>query len=242
MSDTWKIDRLAHIVAEALGTAAYEGQRSARVRDVPDKRTIRYYTTLGILDRPLEMRGRVAYYGRRHVMQIVAIKRLQAKGLPLVEVQQVLAAADDGKLSRLADLPGSFWDGVASPAASTASAATIAEPGEAVEPCLVDRDGFWAYTPEAPAISAPRATEIQRPVAAVDWTLSPGVRLVIEGVSPGDWTEEAVARLGPAVESLMEALRRLGLVPPGEPGRKERGPEENSEEDSDENQREGGFP
>jgi len=72
MNASWRLDQLADVVARALETAAYDGQASGRVREVPDKRTIRYYTTLGLLDRPAEYRGRVAYYGRRHVLQLVA--------------------------------------------------------------------------------------------------------------------------------------------------------------------------
>src|SRR5262249_33767362 len=78
----WTIDDLSARVAEAL-SAGYAGVRSGRVRNVPDCRTIRYYTTLGLLDRPAVMRGRTALYGPRHLLQLVAIKRLQAQGLSL---------------------------------------------------------------------------------------------------------------------------------------------------------------
>ena len=77
----WTIDELGERVAEALGGPGYDGVPSGRVRDVPDLRTIRYYTTLGLLDRPAAMRGRTALYGPRHLLQLVAIKRLQARGL-----------------------------------------------------------------------------------------------------------------------------------------------------------------
>ena len=53
----WTIDELGERVAGALGGPGYEGVPSGRVRDVPDLRTIRYYTTLGLLDRPAAMRG-----------------------------------------------------------------------------------------------------------------------------------------------------------------------------------------
>ena len=105
MDYKWRIEQLSQLVSKALRAVTYDGQESGRVRDVPDVRTIRYYTTLGLLDRPLEMRGRTAYYGRRHVLQLVAIKRLQASGLSLVDVQETLAGAGDRELGRLADLP-----------------------------------------------------------------------------------------------------------------------------------------
>jgi DNA-binding transcriptional MerR regulator len=113
----WTMAELADRVADAL-SSGYGGQQSRRVANVPDTRAIRYYTTLGLLDRPAEMRGRTAFYGPRHLWQLVAIKRLQADGRTLAEIQQELAAASDGSLKRLAGLPDEgFWRHVPKPAA-----------------------------------------------------------------------------------------------------------------------------
>src|ERR687895_1205902 len=97
----WTLDELAERVDAALAVA-YPGQPSGRVRDVPDRRAIRWYTTIGLVDRPLAHRGRTALYGPRHLLQLVAVKRLQAKGLPLVAIQQELAGATDAQLARVA--------------------------------------------------------------------------------------------------------------------------------------------
>src|SRR6516165_6947318 len=100
----WTLDDLSARVALALAED-YGGQPSGRVRDVPDRRTIRYYTTLGLLDRPVEMRGRTALYGRRHLLQLVAIKRLQTRGLSLAEIQERLLGLPNSRLASLAELP-----------------------------------------------------------------------------------------------------------------------------------------
>src|SRR5271168_2965242 len=100
----WTIDELGERVAEALADPGYEGVPSGRVRDVPDLRTIRYYTTQGLLDRPVAMRGRTALYGARHLLQLVVIKRLQARGLSLAAVQERVVGLSDMALARLADL------------------------------------------------------------------------------------------------------------------------------------------
>src|SRR5436309_1454604 len=100
----WDLEELCAQVALALATD-YPGQASGRVRDVPDGRTIRYYTTLGLVDRPVTTRGRTALYGRRHLLQLVAIKRLQATGLSLAEVQQRLVGLTGAALARVARLP-----------------------------------------------------------------------------------------------------------------------------------------
>ena len=102
----WTIDELGERVAEALGGPGYDGVPSGRVRDVPDLRTIRYYTTLGLLDRPAAMRGRTALYGARHLLQLVAIKRLQARGLSLAAVQERVVGLSDAALRRLAGRGG----------------------------------------------------------------------------------------------------------------------------------------
>ena len=93
----WTIEQLREAAAGAL-EKGYDGPPNGRVRDVPDQRTIRYYTTLGLIDRALEMRGRTAYYGPRHLLQLVAIKKLQAKGQALAEVQRNLAGQTDEAL------------------------------------------------------------------------------------------------------------------------------------------------
>jgi len=84
-----------------LASAAYDG----RVSPLPDARTIRYYTTLGLLDRPL-IAGRQARYGRRHVLQLMAVKALQAAGLPLADIQGRLYGKSDAELeSMMAGIP-----------------------------------------------------------------------------------------------------------------------------------------
>lgn len=99
----WTLDELVARVAATLGETR-PGQPSRRVREVPDRRAIRWYTTIGLLDRP-QLRGRTGWYGPRHVLQLVAIKRLQAAGKPLAEIQAELAGAGDATLREIAQLP-----------------------------------------------------------------------------------------------------------------------------------------
>src|SRR5260370_36950196 len=99
----WTIEELGAEVARMLSGGTV-GQPNGRTREVPDQRTIRYYTTLGLIDRPAEMRGRTALYGTKHLLQLVAIKRLQAEGLSLAEVQARLAGATPRSLRAIARL------------------------------------------------------------------------------------------------------------------------------------------
>lgn len=97
------ITNYCHILL-ALATD-YTGTGSDRSRDVPNARTVRYYTTLGLLDRPASFQGRTAYYGRKHLLQLVAIKRLQAKGLTLAQIQTQLLGMKPSQLEQLANVP-----------------------------------------------------------------------------------------------------------------------------------------
>jgi DNA-binding transcriptional MerR regulator len=102
MSDElWTLEQLSDRVADLLA-AGYEGQRNGRVRELPNGRTIRWYTTIGLVDRPLATKGRVALYGRRHALQLAAIKQLQAAGMSLAEIQERLLGASDEDLAGIA--------------------------------------------------------------------------------------------------------------------------------------------
>jgi DNA-binding transcriptional MerR regulator len=162
----WTLDDLGTRVALALAVD-YTGQASGRVRDIPDRRTIRYYTTLGLIDRPAAMRGRTALYGQRHLLQLVAIKRLQANGLTLAEIQQRLVGLTDRALRDIARLPANFDLGQVS--ANTADD----EPPER---------SFWTATPSAPS---PVARD-SAPRVVVCVPLEAGVTLYVESRRPLD--------------------------------------------------------
>ena len=126
MSDElWTIEQLPDQVA-ALLADNYEGQSNGRVRELPNGRTIRWYTTIGLVDRPVAMRGRTALYGRRHLLQLAAVKKLQSAGRTLAEIQELLLGATEGRLAELAQVPridvvtrpvdikvsGNFWKSI----------------------------------------------------------------------------------------------------------------------------------
>lgn len=150
---------LAHVLA-----VDYEGVRSGRVRDLPDARTIRWYQTLGIVDRPAAFRGRTALFGRRHLLQLAAIKRLQATGLPLADIQRGLAGGTDAELARAAGLRiGDVDRGIAgviearkAAAESTLAAALAPAPG-VTRPA----GAFWKSRPKSHSPTRPRAEQPQ---------------------------------------------------------------------------------
>ena len=132
----WAIGDLQEQAARALAVIG-EATANGRVRPVPDERTIRYYTTLGLLDRPAAMQGRTALYGRRHLLQLVAIKRLQARGLSLAELQSRLVGLPDAALEEIARLPANLEEPAPVPEREA-----LAPPERAA--------AFWKQAPAAP--------------------------------------------------------------------------------------------
>ncbi len=97
--DQWPIAELVAVVGACI--AELPAPKNGQVRAVPDERTVRYYGTIGLLDKPLAMRGRTALYGKKHVAQLLAIKRLQADGRSLAEIQALWPKLDDHTLARM---------------------------------------------------------------------------------------------------------------------------------------------
>lgn len=62
-------------------------------------RNIRYYRTLGLLDPPRLGGGQG--FGEKHRLQLVAIRLLQAQGLPLNRVQELLFGRTTDELKRI---------------------------------------------------------------------------------------------------------------------------------------------
>lgn len=81
------VERAADLVAR-IGVAVPD----ARVSEAPDGRAIRYYQSLGLVDRPAAYDGRRALYGWRSLIQAVAVKLLQSQGRSLAQIQAAFSA------------------------------------------------------------------------------------------------------------------------------------------------------
>jgi DNA-binding transcriptional MerR regulator len=148
------VEALAGLLA-----SGYDGARSGRVRDLPDARTVRWYQTLGMVDRPAAFRGRTALYGRHHLLQLAAIKKLQSSGFPLADIQRGLAGKNDAELARSAGAALKHVDQFVervilarSKAAATNLAAAVAGKHESPPRRA---SAFWKGQPAALATPAP---------------------------------------------------------------------------------------
>jgi DNA-binding transcriptional MerR regulator len=206
----WTIDELTEAVAAALAEG-YGGAPSGRVRDVPDRRTIRYYTTVGLIDRPSEMRGRTALYGRRHLLQLVAIKKLQACGRSLAEIQRALAGQTDRALAEVAGLGGEGLVPRAEPAPRQRPARDFwrQEPADRVP----------AASPQAGRRSGPEPAqpgEDLHPQTFHGVPLADGVTLLLASSRPIDGQDLEAVRA--AAAPLIDTLMRRQLISPREEG------------------------
>jgi DNA-binding transcriptional MerR regulator len=210
------IDELARRAGrrlEELGVAQANGQVTAR----PDTRTLRWYTTVGLLDRPVERRGRRAFYGRRHVAQVVAVKRLQAGGVSLTDIATRLAELSTEELEAVAGAPappaarGAAGAGATPGPGPGAIGATApppgADPGPARATAAAAASGgaepFWSATPRSRSVGAAGVLA----GVALDPTTS------VTFAAPRPLTDADVDGLRRAALPLLDELRRRGLVP-----------------------------
>jgi DNA-binding transcriptional MerR regulator len=217
MAGDWTIKELARRAEAALSNQAM--QPSARVRDVPDERLIRWYATIGLLDPP-HREGRAAWYGPRHLLQLVAIKRRQAAGRSLAEVQAELFGATDETLRSIAQIPDAVHllpDGGAGSRRSAAPsrpertrtrfwaqhAAGVARQAEALA------DFQTARSPSPPAAAG--GSEERSPDLLAAIRLTPGVTLLIDPASRSV-TDDDLAAIRPASGQLLRTLADLGLL------------------------------
>ncbi len=97
-SYTLSIEELSEEVVRVLkANNLFASHHDNRVSAAPDMRTIRYYTSLGLLDRP-SIEGRIARYNRKHLLQLLAVKTLQGVSLPLSEIQEQLYGLSEAEL------------------------------------------------------------------------------------------------------------------------------------------------
>jgi DNA-binding transcriptional MerR regulator len=202
MDAPWPLPELTRRCGEALARLGIR-QENGQVAEVPNARAIRWYTSEGLLARP-EQRGRVAFYGPRHLQQLVAIKRLQAGGLALATVQSALVGRSDDDIAALADLPADLAQPAAADTVTVVDdvayrpfwAADVAD----AEIVVADDDG------PAGAGALTRVDAASQPRVAIDHL---GVTVV---VPVGDGATAALPALQEAVARFVQDLVARGLL------------------------------
>ena len=216
---------LRELVAQAAAILSQEDvdQPSGRVSDIPTVRTVRYYATHGLLEKPVDWRGRAALYGARHLLTLVAIKRLQARGESLQDVQGRLGGLTLEELEELAGLTLEEIEslGEEDPTKEAEDATLGAEASgkgkgqdDAEEGAPARQRSFWMArpqaSPDAPEEVAPRRAsrevELVRGVRMDDEVL-----LLLERANR-EIEADDVAAIKVAAEPLLRLLRARHII------------------------------
>jgi len=207
----WRLDELVQRSQRLLALLPAGAGESRRVRWQPDARLVRYYTTLGLLDRPAELRGRTAYYRDRHLLQLLAIKALQARGSSLQAVQAQLAGQPDAALAALIGLPTDWAARLVASVETGAEHPPSATEDGGEEPATASVARFWERTP-SPTISLSESSTIAPTEPVIELLavmLAPGARLLLDRRRYPELDD----RLEAALRNLSAALRAVARSP-----------------------------
>jgi len=200
----WTLDELAQRARQLLAADDVRAP-NGRVRELGDDgRAIRWYSTKGLVDRPTIGAGHAARYGRRHLLQLVAVKRLQARGMTLAEIQRQLAGATDAMLREVAGLP---------------ETPDMPEtPDHLEQSAPVRHSRFWAAAPMAATVETPEPAAPMATSAADDTiteiryvvALSDSAAVTLSLPAKPDAADLAAIRV--AAAPLLELLASRGLT------------------------------
>jgi DNA-binding transcriptional MerR regulator len=100
------LPEFARVAEGILGELGIEQERGT-VSLVPDERTIRYYLSEGLIQATDEKQGTASVFGYLHLLQLVAIKKLQAEHLPIRKIRELVGGKDEQELESLLGLTSS---------------------------------------------------------------------------------------------------------------------------------------
>lgn len=94
---------VAELAQEAARILAASGpvQERATVSELPDERTVRYYLAEGLLSPAAERQGTASVFGYTHLLQLLVVKKLQAKHLPIRAIRELVGDRTERQLERL---------------------------------------------------------------------------------------------------------------------------------------------
>ncbi len=152
------------------------------VSERPDVRTVRYYTTRGLLPKPLSYDGGRARYGYAHLVRLLAIKRMQAEHFTLEQVARALERKNDDDVTALVE---------------TRTHADVVTPPRSLD----------QVPPLRPAADDDRVP-VRPAGGALALELAPGGRVIVEPAVMQD--PEKRERLADNLEQLARMLRATG--------------------------------
>jgi DNA-binding transcriptional MerR regulator len=94
---------VAELATRAAQILSESGLIQARgtVSELPDERTVRYYLTEGLISPAEEKQGTASVFGYRHLLQLLAVKKLQSEHLPIRTIRELVNSRSERQLERL---------------------------------------------------------------------------------------------------------------------------------------------
>jgi len=92
---------LAEAAARILAESGAARQGRGTVTELPDERTVRYYLAEGLIPPAEEKQGTASVFGFRHLLQLLVVKKLQAEGLPIRAIRELVTGKTERQLERL---------------------------------------------------------------------------------------------------------------------------------------------
>lgn len=102
-SEPWqgRLEDLVELANALLERLLPDAAPGTRTPGLLNPRLVRHYTTAGLLDEP-GRQGREALYTRRHLLQLLALRRLMANGYGSAAVHDLLRGRTDAELEAVA--------------------------------------------------------------------------------------------------------------------------------------------
>jgi DNA-binding transcriptional MerR regulator len=94
------VAELAETAARIL-EASDSRQDRETVREYPDERTVRFYLSENLIPASFEKQGTASVFGYRHLLVLLAVKKLQAESIPIRKIREIIAGRNESELEKL---------------------------------------------------------------------------------------------------------------------------------------------
>lgn len=203
---------LAEEAARILAESGAARQGRGTVTELPDERTVRYYLAEGLIPPAEEKQGTASVFEFRHLLQLLVVKKLQAEGLPIRAIRELVTGKTERQLERLLGVENGQASGPAARGEALSYLESLLQKSPSSPlPSSVPRSSAQA-SPSAPLASPNAAT-------GGTWArveLEPGLEVHVSDGYRAPQGEGALRRLS---QTFLNVLRAHGAGSPGR-GRK----------------------
>ena len=99
-NENFRINELLNVANNFIVHIAPE-QPSERVSNILTERNVRYYINQGLVDRPTGKDGVSALYEYKHLLQLIALKKLQSAYIPVKKIAGILNGKNESELHQI---------------------------------------------------------------------------------------------------------------------------------------------